>query len=257
MSTRIHSPTQDIIVLHGNTNREKKPDDKQDNEGPFEQKNPLHSQFSTSILDGFVIMSLESMIVFIYDFSKNEFKTSFLSFEQANQHTRSTPLCSMSVIADYKNAFFKQGTGGDVIREGEDDAAVLDYNHTLKHLLITGHQDGKVLVWRLQQFIAVLDDYECEVTAMTKCFEGIAFATMNGHIFIWDAYLLRCNKVVKITEMPFKILSTYIVNMDYNQRRLLVLTMNGDAIEVILNEAGSTKTIKAQRINSIVRITGR
>lgn len=57
--------------------------------------------------------------------------------------------------------------------------------------------------------------------------------------------------------MPFKILSTYIVNVDHNQRRLLVLTMNGDAIEVILTEAGSTKTIKAQRINTIVRITGR
>jgi hypothetical protein len=56
--------------------------------------------------------------------------------------------------------------------------------------------------------------------------------------------------------MPFKILSTYIVSLDYNQRRLFALTMNGDAIEVILSEAGSTKTIKAQRINTITRITG-
>jgi hypothetical protein len=56
--------------------------------------------------------------------------------------------------------------------------------------------------------------------------------------------------------MPFKILSTHVVNIDYNQKRLLVMTMNGDAIEVILAEAGSTKTIKAQRINTIVRNTG-
>jgi len=35
------------------------------------------------------------------------------------------------------------------------------------------------------------------------------------------------------------------------------MTMNGDAIEIILSEAGSTKTIKAQRINTIVRITGK
>lgn len=194
-------------------------------------------------------MSLDNMIVFIFDSSKNEFKTSYLAFEQASQHTRSPPICATSIIADYKNAFFKQGTGGDVVREAEDDAAVLDYNHSLKHLLITGHKDGKILIWRLQNFIAVLDDYECEVTAMTKCFEGVCFATARGHIYVWDTYLLKCTKVIDINQMPFKILSTYIVNVDHNQRRLLVLTMNGDAIEVILTEAGSTKTIKAQRIN--------
>jgi hypothetical protein len=45
--------------------------------------------------------------------------------------------------------------------------------------------------------------------------------------------------------MPFKILSTYIVSLDYNQKRLLAMTMNGDAVELILTEAGSTKTVKA------------
>jgi len=63
-------------------------------------------------------------------------------------------------LTDYKNAFFKQGNAGGIIRNADDnDVAVLDYNHTLKHLVITGHKDGKVCVWRLQQFIGVLDDY--------------------------------------------------------------------------------------------------
>jgi WD40 repeat protein len=92
---------------------------------------------------------------------------------------------------------------------------------------------------------------------MTKCFEGIAFATIKGHIYIWDEYLLKCGKIIDINQMPFKILSSYIVNLDFNQRRLLVLTINGDAIEIILTEAGSTKTIRAKRLNTIVKITGR
>lgn len=40
--------------------------------------------------------------------------------------------------------------------------------------------DGKVLIWRLAHFIGVLDDYGCEVTAMSPCFEGLAFATIKG-----------------------------------------------------------------------------
>ena len=101
------------------------------------------------------------------------------------------------------------------------------------------------MIWRLQSWIGELDDYGCEVTAMSKCFEGIAFATIEGKIFIWDQYLLKCGKIIDINSLPNKILSSYIVSMDYNQRRLLVLTMNGDAIEILLNEAASSKTIKA------------
>ena len=158
------------------------------------------------------------------------------------------------MLADYKNAYFKKG--GELKQIDENEAMVMDYDHTLKHLVITGHKDGKILIWRLQQFIGVLDDYGCEVSCVSKCFEGIAFATVKGHIYIWDQYLLKCTKQIDINQMPFKILSTYIVSMDYNQRRLLVTTINGDAIEVILTEAGSTKTVKAQRINTICRITG-
>jgi len=55
-------------------------------------------------------------------------------------------------LADYKNAYFKQGNAGDVLGRAavdDDDAAVLDQNHTLKHIILTGHKDGKVLIWRL------------------------------------------------------------------------------------------------------------
>ena len=49
-----------------------------------------------------------------------------------------------------------------------------------RHIYLTGHQDGKVLLWRSDQYIGVLADYRDEVTAMSRCFEGVAIATMRG-----------------------------------------------------------------------------
>lgn len=138
----------------------------------------------------------------------------------------------------------------------DDDASNIDSGHTLKHIILTGHKDGKILIWRLHQIVGVLDDYGCEVTAMTKCYEGVAFSTIKGVIYIWDEYLLGCNKIIDINKLPFKILSPHIVSMDFNQRRILVLTLNGDVIDILLSAAGISKTIKANRINTIVRITG-
>ena len=63
-----------------------------------------------------------------------------------------------------------------------NDVAAVDIDHTLKHIFLTGHKDGKILIWRIQGFIAVLTDFGCEVTAMSKCFEGVAFATIMGII---------------------------------------------------------------------------
>lgn len=48
-------------------------------------------------------------------------------------------------------------------------------------------------------------------------------------------YLLKCSKIIDINLLPFKILSEHIVSIDFNKRKLLVLTMNGDVIEAKLN----------------------
>ena len=37
----------------------------------------------------------------------------------------------------------------------------------------------------------------------------------------------------------------------------MVVTINGDVIEIVLTDTGSTKTVKAQRMNSIVRLSAR
>ena len=92
---------------------------------------------------------------------------------------------------------------------------------------------------------------------MSKCFEGVAFATENGIIQIWDTYLLKCEKKIEINQLPNKILSPYIVSLDYNKKRILVLTMNGDALEIALQESATSNEIKSTRINSIIRIAGK
>lgn len=42
--------------------------------------------------------------------------------------------------------------------------------------------------------------------------------------------------------------------MDNNMKRLLVLTLTGDCIEILLNDASTNSTVKAERINSVVRL---
>lgn len=44
--------------------------------------------------------------------------------------------------------------------QGEDNAIeVHEMDHSLKHVVLTGHEDGKVLIWGLDSFIDILFDY--------------------------------------------------------------------------------------------------
>jgi phage replication-related protein YjqB (UPF0714/DUF867 family) len=62
-------------------------------------------------------------------------------------------------------------------------------------------------------------------------------------------------KTIELSALPFKILSYNIVNIDANQKRILVLTIAGDAIEIGLSEYSFNK-IKAKRMNAITKING-
>ena len=74
-------------------------------------------------------------------------------------------------------------------------------------------------------------------------------------IYIWDNYLLKCTKIIELSSLPFKIISYSIVNIDFNQKKLLVLTLGGDVIEILLNSGGSNK-LKSKRVNSITKLVG-
>jgi hypothetical protein len=61
-----------------------------------------------------------------------------------------------------------------------------------------------------------------------------------------------------LSSLPFKLLSFNISSVDYNQKRLLVLTISGDVVEISLSESGGSNSnkIKARRINAVTKITG-
>ena len=103
--------------------------------------------------------------------------------------------------------------------------------------------------------MGVLHNYKDEITAISKCFDGIAIGTVRGYIYIWDNYLLKCMKTIELSSLPFKILSFHTVNIDFNQKKMLVLTISGDVIEITLSEYSHNK-IKAKRMSSITKING-
>lgn len=127
-----------------------------------------------------------------------------------------------------------------------------------RHLFLTGHKDGKVHLWRSDSYIGVLTDYKDEVTCMTKCYEGLAICTWRGFIHLWDNNVAHCTKTIELASLPFKILSFNISSIDYNQKRLLVLSIEGDVIQITLTENGGANSnlVKAKRINSVTKISG-
>lgn len=66
---------------------------------------------------------------------------------------------------------------------------------------------------------------------------------------------MKCTKIIELSSLPFKIISYSIVNIDFNQKKLLVLTLGGDVIEILLNSGGSNK-LKSKRVNSITKLVG-
>lgn len=184
------------------------------------------------------VISLDEIVVF--EVTSSSFEVHYISLEEAKADTKALPICGMCLLADHKNQYYKQ-QGGDF---GEK-----------KHILLTGHKDGSVLIWKLFQYVGVLDNYKDEVTAITKCFEGIAIGTTRGMIYLWDNYLLKCMKTIELSGLPFKILSFNIVCIDANQKRLLITSIAGDVIEITLSEYSYNKT-KAKRINCITKING-
>ena len=104
------------------------------------------------MIDGFVIVTNQILTVFSHDKAKNQFRTSYLYFHEAENYTTTKPTCAISLLADYKNKFFKHGNQDRIDIQtfiNRQHAGIDDAAHTLKHLVITGHEDGKVLIWRL------------------------------------------------------------------------------------------------------------
>ena len=103
--------------------------------------------------------------------------------------------------------------------------------------MLTGHKDGKVLVWRMFGYAGLLENLKDEVVSISHCFEGIAVATARGFIHLWDTTLSQKQRTIELSKLPggIKVTSMQVVGMDFNQKRLLVLTLMGDVLEFKMN----------------------
>lgn len=79
-----------------------------------------------------MVITLDELV--IIDVSRGAFNVHYISFEEAKEHSPGLPICGMSIIADNRNKYYK--TQG-----GEYGVA--------KHIILTGHKDGSVLIWKL------------------------------------------------------------------------------------------------------------
>lgn len=149
------------------------------------------------------------------------------------------PMCAIALIVDSNNSFYP----------------AMDCNGK-RHMILTGHKDGKVLIWRSDSYLGVLTDFEEEVSTMNKCLEGLVFCTWSGRLHFWDIHLTGPTRTIEIQQLPFKLLNYNISSCDFNQNRLLICTMAGDAIEITMVERDGQLQVKAKRVNQITKITG-
>lgn len=99
-------------------------------------------------------------------------KTSIDYVPLSSSDVSSPAVCALAIVADSKNPF---------------------QNSDLKtHLVLTGHDDGSVLIFSAKQFVGTLTCYRKDsVTCMSKCYKGIAIATKKGFVYIWDNLLMN------------------------------------------------------------------
>lgn len=89
-------------------------------------------------------MVLSVREIAIFTIRNLSFSQSYIPLSQARHETLSNPICGVGIIADYKNNYFSML---DIPMAGQ------------RHIYLTGHQDGKVLLWRSDQYIGILADY--------------------------------------------------------------------------------------------------
>jgi len=147
-------------------------------------------------------------------------------------------------------------------------AAIISINHTAtratgrqansgrgKHMILTGHRDGFVFLWKYDRFLEKLVKYPAKVTCIAQVQEEIAIATAKGIIFIWAANLASTLKKVLLQTLPFRIVSQNVVSMDANGKNLLLCTAAGDIIELTLR--GKDQEVRSKKYPAISKLSGK
>ncbi len=130
--------------------------------------------------EGVLALAEDRMVC--YNLLNNAYNIESISMQKAGGHYRGAPVCGLVMVIDQKCQYYEDQSG-----YGEKH-----------HLVLTGHNDGSVLIWRVLEFVGLLFNYKVEVTAIHRCFDGIAIATADGFVHLWDSFLINCVKSIDL-----------------------------------------------------------
>jgi hypothetical protein len=80
----------------------------------------------------------------IFFIKKDKYITEYINFEEAldnNIRHLSRPTCGLAIITDYRSKYGSENSSEKM------------------HIILTGHEDGRVLIWRLFSYFGILVDY--------------------------------------------------------------------------------------------------
>jgi len=185
-----------------------------------------------------VILGIDEM--HFYNFKEGSMlNKDVIDLEAVKQETDKPATCAAIISIDHNNKYYRQ-TGEFGQR---------------KHMILTGHRDGFVFLWKYDRFLEKLVKYPAKVTCIAQVQEEIAIATAKGIIFIWAANLASTLKKVLLQTLPFRIVSQNVVSMDANGKNLLLCTAAGDIIELTLR--GKDQEVRSKKYPAISKLSGK
>lgn len=100
--------------------------------------------------------------------------------------------------------------------------------------VVTGHVDGKVVLWQDLKLTSVLATYQGEVIDICLIRTFVAVATSEGVIELWTMAFDKCIKQIDLRKLSFKLHSNHIKNLVVTPTSFYFNTYGGDFIKVKL-----------------------
>jgi hypothetical protein len=125
-------------------------------------------------------------------------------------------------------------------------------------LVVTGHVDGKVVLWQDLKLSSVLATYQGEIIDICLIRAFVAVATSEGVIELWTLAFDKCIRKIDLRALSFKLLSNHVKNLVVTPNSFYFNTYGGDFIKVklqIVHEkiGGLTMSVKQEvRCKNIV-----
>ena len=101
-------------------------------------------------------------------------------------------------------------------------------------VLLTGHKDGKLVLWNSLMPIKVLKEYKSEIVEIVLTKDTIVVGTEDGNLYFWLYTLDRCIKSIDIKSLPYQLLSTSLKNIVMAGSSIYVNTYGGDFLRIKL-----------------------